>query len=151
MEQNCLGPTLSIKILIYRFKSELKTLRKKYSTETEKAKNQFMNIHSKQVELNCLQKFRLLYIYDDQISDLQSTLSHERSTNKAAVENLKLTQEKVEELKRKLEYNEGVNLGLNKELDHLNGMLAQKDQEFKCEVRLAIAVFIIIQLWCYYS
>ena len=71
------------------------------------------------------------------------------------MENLKLTQEKVEELKRKLEYNEGVNLGLNKELDHLNGRLAQRDQEFQCEVRLAaalvLAVFIFYQLCCYYS
>ena len=71
------------------------------------------------------------------------------------MENLKLTQEKVEELKRKLEYNEGVNLGLNKEVDHLNGRLTQRDQEFQCEVRLAIsigvAVIIILQLWCYYS
>ena len=71
------------------------------------------------------------------------------------MENLKLTQEKVEELKRKLEYNEGVNLGLNKEVDHLNGRLAQRDQEFQCEVRLAssigVGVFIIFQLWCHYS
>ena len=71
------------------------------------------------------------------------------------MENLKLTQEKLEELKRKLEYNEGVNLGLNKEVDHLNGKLAQRDQEFQCEVRLAfsisVAVIIIFQLWCYYS
>ena len=71
------------------------------------------------------------------------------------MENLQLTKEKVEELKRKLEYNEGVNLGLNKEVDHLNGRLAQRDQEFQCEVRLAIsiavAVVVIFQLWCYYS
>ena len=71
------------------------------------------------------------------------------------MENLKLTQEKVEELKRKLEYNEGVNLGLNKEVDHLTGRLAQRDQEFQCEVRLArsigVAVITLFLLWSYYS
>ena len=30
-------------------KSELKKLRKKYKAETDKAKNEFMNVHSKQV------------------------------------------------------------------------------------------------------
>ena len=53
------------KEMFYRFKSELKTLRKKYSTETEKAKNQFMNIHSKQVEIECLLKVKLCYFYDN--------------------------------------------------------------------------------------
>ena len=38
-----------VNMIIFRFKSELKKLRKKYNTETEKAKNKFMNIHSKQV------------------------------------------------------------------------------------------------------
>ena len=32
-----------------RLKSELRKLRKKYREETDKAKNEFMNVHSKQV------------------------------------------------------------------------------------------------------
>ena len=32
-----------------RLKSELKKLRKKYREETDKAKHEFMNVHSKQV------------------------------------------------------------------------------------------------------
>ena len=68
------------------------------------------------------------------------------------MENLKLTQEKIEELRKKLEYNEGVNLGLNKEVGHLSGLLAQRDQDYKCEVSLALALIVILlQLYCYYS
>ena len=65
---------------------------------------------------------------------------------------MKLTQEKMEELRKKLEYNEGVNMGLNKEVSHLSGILAQRDQDYKCEVSLASALILIIyQLWCTYS
>ena len=135
-----------------RLKSELRKLRKKYREETDKAKNEFMNVHSKQVRSSVLWRLLMFYRENIQISELQSTLSQERSTNKAAVENLKLTQEKMEELRKKLEYNEGVNIGLNKEVSHLSGILAQRDQDYKCEVSFALAViFIICQLWCYYS
>ena len=135
-----------------RLKSELRKLRKKYREETDKAKNEFMNVHSKQVRNSVLWTLLMFYRENIQISELQSTLSQERSTNKAAVENLKLTQEKMEELRKKLEYNEGVNIGLNKEVSHLSGILAQRDQDYKCEVSFALAViFIICQLWFNYS
>ena len=37
--------------LVFRLNSELKKLRKKYERETEKSKTEFMNIHSKKVQL----------------------------------------------------------------------------------------------------
>ena len=68
------------------------------------------------------------------------------------MENLRLTQEKVEEMKKKMEYNEGVNLGLSREVSNLSGILSERDQDYKCEVSLATAVMLIIyQLWSNYS
>ena len=44
-----------------RLKSELRKLRKKYREETDKAKNEFMNVHSKQVGNSVLWTLLMFY------------------------------------------------------------------------------------------
>ena len=59
--------------MIFRLKSELKKLRKKYERETEKSKKEFMNIHSKKVKDFNFYSIARLLLYTVSILDFQRT------------------------------------------------------------------------------
>ena len=114
-----------------RLKSELKGLRKKYRQETERTKNEFMNLHLKQVTP---QKITMSYLLP-QIGDLQEELSNERMNNSSAKQELLVSQARLDEYRKKIAGLEEANLGLGQKADTLASSLEEEGSLFRAQLR----------------
>lgn len=114
-----------------RLKSELKGLRKKYRQETERTKNEFMNLHLKQVTPP---KITMSYLLP-QIGDLQEELSNERMNNSSAKQELLVSQARLDEYRKKIAGLEEANLGLGQKADTLASSLEEEGSLFRAQLR----------------
>lgn len=99
-----------------RLKAELVKLRRMYEEETEKAKKEFMYLHSSKVE------------------ELQEQLSRERSSNSSIVAEMKGILEKMDQFKRTIARLENEKLSLEQMLKDLEGKLEEQGQTFQAQM-----------------
>jgi len=99
-----------------RLKAELVKLRRMYEEETEKAKQEFMYLHSSKVE------------------ELQEQLSRERSSNSSIVAEMKGILEKMDQFKRTIARLENEKLSLEQMLKDLEGKLEEQGQTFQAQM-----------------
>jgi len=99
-----------------RLKSELTKLRRMYEEETEKAKQEFMYLHSSKVE------------------ELQEQLSRERSNNSSIGAEMKGILEKMDQFKRTIARLENEKLTLEQLLKDLEGKLEEQGQTFQAQM-----------------
>jgi len=99
-----------------RLKAELVKLRRMYEEETEKAKREFMYLHSSKVE------------------ELQEQLSRERSNNSGIVAEMKGILEKMDQFKRTIARLENEKLSLEQTLKDLDGKLEEQGQTFQAQM-----------------
>jgi len=99
-----------------RLKGELKKLRKMYEEHTEKAKNEYMTVHSRK------------------LAELQELLNRERSSNNGAAIELQDVLARVEEYKRIIAELERVKLELNQSVKHLDQNLKEQGATFRAQM-----------------
>ena len=84
---------------IVRLRAEMDSLRKVYEEQTEKAKNEYMMIHSKKVIKNeIIRKWKVFFLFF-QLTELQEQLSRERSGGLASRNELEDWRSRVDQNK----------------------------------------------------
>jgi len=99
-----------------RLRKELEKLRKMYYDQTEKAKNEFMYLHS------------------NKLAELQEMLSAERSANSGSKEEIKEWSARLEQYKRTISELETDKLSLNQQITDLSAALEEQGATFRSQM-----------------